>query len=64
MRLRLEPRQAASPWLDALIPPLAVLATVVASGVLFAVMGYPVWQTMRAFFITPLASAMAGRSLR
>jgi simple sugar transport system permease protein len=57
MRLRLEPRQAASPWLDALIPPLAVLATVVASGVLFAVMGYPVWQTMRAFFITPLASA-------
>ena len=57
MQLRLEPRQAGSPLLDALIPPLAVLATVAASGVLFAVMGYPVWQTMQAFFVAPLASA-------
>jgi simple sugar transport system permease protein len=47
---------AASRTLDMLVPPLAVLATVAASGVLFALLGYPAWHTMFAFFIAPLTS--------
>jgi ABC-type uncharacterized transport system permease subunit len=56
MRLRAEPRAIAPPALEALVPPLAVVATVVASGVLFALLGYPAGQTLYAFFIAPLTS--------
>jgi simple sugar transport system permease protein len=57
MRLSVEPRAQASPVLEALIPPTAVLATVVASGALFGLLGYPIGRTLLAFFITPLATA-------
>jgi simple sugar transport system permease protein len=56
MRLRVEPRLAASPLLDALVPALSVLATCAAAGLLFAVMGFPAGRAMYAFFIAPLAS--------
>ena len=56
MPLRVEPRRSGVKILDVLVPPLAVLATVAASGLLFALMGYPVWQTMFAFFVAPLTS--------
>jgi ABC-type uncharacterized transport system permease subunit len=56
MPLRVEPRLAAVRLLDIMVPPLAVLATIAASGLLFALMGYPVWRTMFAFFVAPLMS--------
>jgi ABC-type uncharacterized transport system permease subunit len=56
MPLRVEPRRTAVPLLDAAVPPLAVLATIVASGLLFGMMGYPIGRTMFAFFLSPLSS--------
>ena len=56
MRLSTEPRAQAAPLLGALIPPLAVVATIAASGVLFALLGYPIGATMYAFFLAPLTT--------
>jgi ABC-type uncharacterized transport system permease subunit len=56
MPLRVEPRRDGVKLLDIMVPPLAVLATIAASGLLFALMGYPVWRTMFAFFVAPLTS--------
>lgn len=56
MRLRVEQRLVASPTVAAMVPPLAVVATVVASGLLFAMLGYPVARTLFAFFVEPLTS--------
>jgi simple sugar transport system permease protein len=56
MRLKIEARSVAAPWLEALIPPAAVLATIAASGLVFALLGYPVGGTMYAFFVAPLTS--------
>jgi simple sugar transport system permease protein len=56
MRLSIVPRTQAAPALELLIPPLAVLATVVASAALFGLLGYPVGRTVYAFFVAPLTS--------
>ncbi len=56
MPLRVEPRLVASPAMAALVPPLAVVATIISSGILFAVLGYPVWRTLYAFFAQPLTT--------
>ncbi len=56
MRLRVEPRVVASPAIAAMVPPLAVVATIAASGLLFALLGYPVARTLYAFFAQPLTS--------
>jgi simple sugar transport system permease protein len=55
MTFRVEPR-AGSPTLDALVPPLSVLATFAASGILFALLGYKPFSTMYAFFVAPLTT--------
>jgi simple sugar transport system permease protein len=56
MRLKVEVRTAPARWLEALIPVGSAMATVVASGVLFGLLGFPAWRTMGAFFVQPLAS--------
>jgi simple sugar transport system permease protein len=56
MRLSIEPRAAAAPVLEVLIPPMAVLATIAASGLLFGLLGYPIGRTLYAFFVAPLTS--------
>ena len=56
MPVRVEPRRNGVQLLDTVVPPLAVLATIAASGLLFALMGYPVGRTMFAFFVAPLTS--------
>jgi simple sugar transport system permease protein len=38
------------------VPLLAVASTIVASGCLFALLGYPAGRTMQAFFVAPLTS--------
>ena len=38
------------------MPPLAVLATILTSGLLFGALGYPVGRTLYAFFAAPLTS--------
>lgn len=55
-RFRIEPRAEVPAWMSAVAPPLSVLATILVSGLLFAVMGYPAGQTMYAFFLEPLVS--------
>ncbi len=56
MRLEAEPRPGRSQALDAVVPLLAVASTIVASGCLFALLGYPAGRTMQAFFVAPLTS--------
>jgi len=56
MRLKVEPRSTGVPAMNALVPPLAVVATILASGVVFAVLGYPAGRTLFAFFVAPLVS--------
>ncbi|MDX6751533.1 ABC transporter permease [Geminicoccaceae bacterium 1502E] len=56
MHLRLEPRPQPSPLLRWLTPPLAVLLTVAAGFLLFALMGYDPVAALTAFFVSPLTS--------
>jgi simple sugar transport system permease protein len=42
--------------LNALVPALSVFATFLASGVLFAIMGYPAGRALYAFFVAPLVT--------
>jgi ABC-type uncharacterized transport system permease subunit len=54
MLLSFEPRQQVPAALLYAASPLAVLATVVASALVFAGMGYPPGPTLYAFFLEPL----------
>lgn len=56
MRYRIEPRRQASRVLPWITPPLAVLATVVTSAIVFAAMGFAPGRTLFAFFVAPLLS--------
>ena len=56
MRLEAEPRGTGFLTPVLLAPLLGVAATVAASGLLFALLGYPAWATLGAFFVAPLTS--------
>lgn len=60
--LRLEPRPAASPAWAVATPVLAVVATILAGGVLFAVMGFDPVAAIRTIFWDPLFGAASGYS--
>ncbi|MBV9656433.1 MAG: ABC transporter permease [Acetobacteraceae bacterium] len=59
MRIRIESRRSASRLLPWITPPFAVAATVVASAVVFAAMGYAPARTLFAFFVAPLLSVQS-----
>ena len=56
MRIRLEPRAELSQAMRFLTPPLAVIATIIAGGLLFAALGFDPEKSLRAFFISPISS--------
>jgi general nucleoside transport system permease protein len=60
--IQLVPRPAASPALQVATPVLAVLATMVAGGVLFAIMGYDPVAAIRTIFWDPLFGPAASYS--
>ena len=60
--LRLEPRTAAPWWLGLAAPVLAVLATMLAGGLLFALMGFDPVAAIRTIFWDPLFGPAAGYS--
>ena len=60
--LRLEPRPAAPAWLELATPVMAVVATMIAGGVLFALMGFDPVAAVRTIFWDPLFGPAAGYS--
>ncbi|MEM9010319.1 MAG: ABC transporter permease [Pseudomonadota bacterium] len=61
--LRLEPRQEASPAMGILTPFLAVVATMLAGGVLFALLGKDPVEAIRVIFLDPLLDPFARSEL-
>ena len=57
MRLRLEPRGAASRAMAWATPPAAVLATLIAGSILFAGLGFDPLEALYAFFVAPLTTS-------
>ena len=57
--LRLEPRARASRAMQAATPVLAILLTVLAGGVLFAILGKDPVEAIRLIFVAPLGDAYA-----
>ncbi len=51
---RLEPRAVTPVWITAVTPLLAVLATMIAGGILFALLGKDPFETIRVIFVAPL----------
>ncbi|MTE00919.1 ABC transporter permease [Paracoccus sp. YIM 132242] len=60
--IRLVPRSEAAPLLQIATPVLAVLATMIAGGILFAIMGYDPVAAIRTIFWDPLFGPAAGYS--
>ncbi|WP_134727000.1 ABC transporter permease [Paracoccus luteus] len=60
--LRLEPRPAAPRWLEFATPLMAVAATMIAGGILFALMGFDPVAAVRTIFWDPLFGTAAGYS--
>ena len=60
--LRLEPRTRAPWWLGVVSPVMAVVATMIAGGLLFALMGFDPVASIRTIFWDPLFGPAAGYS--